>query len=507
MVRHQPGFIYAFALAAAGAGSVACSDGMDSEFASASAELTAISGWDTPVGATVSGDDVTKTGVLGWNAGVASTDTLTADGFLQFSTAETTTSKMAGLNVANTTPSYTDIDFAIFLSSAGFVSIYESGTKVASVGNYSPNDTFRVLVNRGTVSYRRNNEVLYTSTVSPLPAFPLVADVALYTPAATVTNAGFGATWQNAVNVLVEGDRITKNASGGAWTGGASTSDMISGSGGYAEFMTNEINRAKVVGLNLADANQGYTEIDFAIYLTAAGGIEIRESGVKKASFAGPNAYAATDKFRITASGNKITYTRTPSGGSAIVLYTNNAASTARPLVLDTSLYNLGATVTGARVVETPVWAAYSGVSVTDTTLTKTNTVGWTAGASSSLKESGDCYVSFGTAETNAMKMVGLSAASASYGYAEIDYGWYLTAYGNAFIYENGTKITAVAAIPYSNTDVFRIERVGTNVTYLRNGTAVYTSLVPATGDLLVDSSLYTASPAATVNNIAFGSL
>ena len=41
----------------------------------------------------------------------------------------------------------------------------------------------------------------------------------------------------------------------------------------------------------------------------------------------------------------------------------------------------------------------------------------------------------------------------------------------------------------YQNGDILRVERVGTTVTYRRNGTVFYTSTVPSTGVLIADAA------------------
>ena len=59
--------------------------------------------WQNVVGATASGNSLTKTAANGWgNAGASSVQTASSDAFIAFTTAETHTAKAAGLSVGDT---------------------------------------------------------------------------------------------------------------------------------------------------------------------------------------------------------------------------------------------------------------------------------------------------------------------------------------------------------------------------------------------------------------------
>ena len=80
--------------------------------------------WTDVQNATVSGDgeggeggdgfnDLTKTANdLSWTSGAVSVAEISGDGFVEFSTAEANTRKMAGLSKGNADENFTDIDFA-----------------------------------------------------------------------------------------------------------------------------------------------------------------------------------------------------------------------------------------------------------------------------------------------------------------------------------------------------------------------------------------------------------
>ena len=111
--------------------------------------------WQDPVNVSVNGNSLTKTaGATGWNADAVSTHVIPAgaDGFVEATSLETTTNRMFGFSDVNSDSSYTSIDHAVFLLSAGIVQIYESGTHRHTSGAYTTGDVFRVQRTGSTVT-------------------------------------------------------------------------------------------------------------------------------------------------------------------------------------------------------------------------------------------------------------------------------------------------------------------------------------------------------------------
>jgi hypothetical protein len=92
---------------------------------------------------------------------------------------------MLGLSKGNSSGSYDDIDFALYLYS-NQIQIYEGGIYKGSFGTYVTGDILRVAVVGGVVRYSRNGTVFYSSAVAP--AYPLLVDTALYSQNATLNN-------------------------------------------------------------------------------------------------------------------------------------------------------------------------------------------------------------------------------------------------------------------------------------------------------------------------------
>jgi hypothetical protein len=152
--------------------------------------------WTSLVGVSASGNSLTKTASTAWgNAGAVSTKALASgDGHVQFTASETNKYRMIGLSSGNTNADYTDIDFAIHARGDGTLVILEKGVSRGSFGVYAAGDVLQVAVSSGSVQYKRNGAVLYTSTQAF--GYPLLVDTALYTQGATLTGALITGNWQ-----------------------------------------------------------------------------------------------------------------------------------------------------------------------------------------------------------------------------------------------------------------------------------------------------------------------
>ncbi|MEQ8363572.1 MAG: DUF6443 domain-containing protein [Cyclobacteriaceae bacterium] len=91
------------------------------------------------------------------------------------------------------------------------------------------------------------------------------------------------------------------------------------------------------------------------------------------------------------------------------------------------------------------------------------------------------------TASEASNRMIGLSDVNTNAHYNTIDYALYLTT-NTLRVYENGVQKfdVPVNIVPG---EVFRIERTGTTIRYIRNGITVYTSTVASNTSLLADAA------------------
>ena len=87
---------------------------------------------------------------------------------LNFSVSNTATKgAFLGFNAVgnNTTASFEDIDYAIFLRDDDLI-VFENGVNRGTFGTYTAADTLSIRKSGTTISYLRNDEVFYTSTVA-----------------------------------------------------------------------------------------------------------------------------------------------------------------------------------------------------------------------------------------------------------------------------------------------------------------------------------------------------
>ena len=446
--------------------------------------------WQETIGVSNSGLSVTKTAGPGWNANAESMGSIPGDGYVEFTTSETSTHKMGGLTHAVSGSGYTTIDYAVLsFIAGGTVDIYEGGTLVnQGFGTYAAGDVFEVAVTGGVVTYLKNGSLLYTSTRTP--TFPLLFDGSLYSTGATLDNVTLTSSsfWSSAIGVAVSGQSVVDTGNQ-AWGSGNVTTTAALGGDGYAEFSPGETSTHKLAGLMPSSGHL------FQIYLNAStgdDGVEIFEDNVEINQAFG--SYAAGDVFRVQVTGGVVTYLHNGS-----VFYTSTLTPTF-PLYFNASLYDTGTTMENVSLVVPPFWQNVVGVSASEGSLTKTGSSGWNSGASTIASLSGDGYAQFTTAEANTHKMAGLTHTVSGSGYATIDYAVYLIADGTVDIFEDGTLINQGFGT-YVAGDVFSVTVSGGVVTYLKNGSLLYTSTKTPTFPLYVDTSLY--STGATISNVS----
>jgi hypothetical protein len=303
--------------------------------------------WTNLVGVAASGNDLSKTaGTSAWDAGAVSVETLAADGYVEFTVGAVGERVAVGLSNGDGGQSFADIDFAIRLGAGGAVQVVEAGTVRGSFGSFVPGDRFRVEAENGLVTYSRSGEgPFYTSTVGPAVP-PLEVDTAFYTPGATISDVELVATeltWQNAVGVAASGDSLSKTGETTGWNAGASSLQTLDGDG-FFDFAVADNTTAKAAGLSSGDSDQSYTDIDYALQLTANGVVRVTEAGVVRGSF---GSYLGGDRFRVEVSGDVVSYSR--NGGAPFYTSTIPASF---PLGVDTSFSTPNATITDLALVE-----------------------------------------------------------------------------------------------------------------------------------------------------------
>ena len=152
--------------------------------------------------------------------------------------------------------------------------------------------------------------------------------------------------WTNIVNATVTGTVLQKTS---GWDGvddaGATSQQELTAGDGYAAFTVGETNTFWLAGLSRGNQGTGFADIDFAFRFNGAGWADVLENGVYAG---GDTPYAAGDVFRVAVVGGRVQYFR---NGKFL---RESAKTPAYPLLLDTALGSLGATVRDAVLGVTP---------------------------------------------------------------------------------------------------------------------------------------------------------
>jgi hypothetical protein len=118
----------------------------------------------------VDGTKLTTTGTAGWNSGIFSLESFSANGSVSATAASNSEAVVLGLSYTNEDANYNKINYAIFLTQTSNIDIYEIAggatinTRVAfRITSYNANDTFSIERNDNTITYLKNGTVFYTS--------------------------------------------------------------------------------------------------------------------------------------------------------------------------------------------------------------------------------------------------------------------------------------------------------------------------------------------------------
>jgi len=361
-----------------------------------------------------------------WDGGAASWNTVSNNGYFQFTATETNKSRMAGLSTNNASASYTTIQYAFFAIAGGSLQIYESGSYRGTFGTYAAGDIFRIAVEANIIKYYKNGVLLYISNVAP--TLPLQVDVSISDAGGTITNA------------------LVSNMNAGTFTATAANAGanpvyqwMLNGSpvGTNSNTYTNtSLSNGDVVSCALtADlAGCAVTPVlsnNLVDTVTAPFGMDFSIQGVAAASSC--NAVVEQVKWKLS----DLTYNMTITGSNALSKFSGNA---------------------------------------------------WDGGAASWNTVSNNGYFQFTATETNKSRMAGLSNSNASASYNTIQYAFYLVAGGSLQIYESGAGRGGFGT--YTTGDVLKIAVENNVVKYYKNGTLLYVSTVTPALPLLVDVSI-----------------
>ena len=429
--------------------------------------------WTDRVGVTVDGSTLTKAAVDGWgNSGAASVQTISGDGAVEYVALASNSNYVLGLSSINTDANYNTIDYAIFTSWEGILYVYEHGVYRGVFGGYQIGDILWVERVGSTVVYKKNGVVFYTSTVPSTGE--LIADVALEDVSASIAHA------------RIYGAAVVANDSDGdglpdAWES-ANGLDPANGDDAAQDLDGDNISNLEEYQLGTDPAVMN--GLMAPVINPPDGGAF--ESAALVSLAPGPGTMDATLYYTLDGS--------TPTMGSTVYsgpFLLAESATVKTIAVLDG--YSDSAESSASFTISsssTPVaWTDRVGVMVDGSTLTKTAVDGWgNSGAASVQAIPGDGAVEFMVMTTNTKLILGLSNSNEDAHDRTIDYAIFARDYGTVAVYENGVGRGDFGS--YQSGDVLRVERVGSTIVYKQNGTTLYTSTIPSTGELIADAAL-----------------
>ncbi|MEI6882604.1 MAG: hypothetical protein WCK82_14890, partial [Bacteroidota bacterium] len=364
-----------------------------------------------------------------WNGGAASINTVSNNGYLQFTVAETNTLRAIGLSTTNANANFTSIQYAVYLRNDGQYEVYESGTLRANFGAYASNDVFKIFVDAGVVKYFRNGTLFYTSAVAP--TLPLLVDVSINSLNGTVSNV------------------IVSNFASGNYTA------ALGGSFPSVSYQW------KLNGSNVGTNSTSYSNptLNTNDVISCVATFQVGGCTQSLAS-------------------NNLTVLPVASQNSVDIFITSTLASSACNTAEEQVKWR------ASDLTNVNIFGAGNN-------LLKVQSNGnWDGGAASRNTVSNLGFMQFTATEINTERMVGLSNTNVNSNFNTIQYAVYLRNNGQFEVYESGSSRGNFGS--YFANDVFRIGVDGNVIKYFRNGNLFYTSGVAPTLPLLVDVSINT---------------
>ncbi|HEY4208666.1 MAG TPA: hypothetical protein VGM31_17690, partial [Puia sp.] len=370
---------------------------------------------NTTSNAVVTGNSLAKfQNIAGnWDCGSYSWNTVSNNGYFQFTATETNKTRAVGLSASYTAVDYTGIQYCFYLNASGSLQVYESGAGRGTFGAYNTGDVLKITVENNLVKYYQNGNLLYISNVTP--TLPLAVDAALYNTGSTIANALVGN--NNA------GSFIANSVNAGASPIFNWKVNGVSVQNGASNTYTNTaLNTSDVVTCQMTPNLGGCTSVPVAC--------------------------------------NAITDTVIPPINIDFSIQ-GVAASSNCTAVIEQVKWNMSNTANNMTVV---------GVNG----LSKFQSTNWDGGASSWNTVSNNGYFQFTATETSTARMAGLSTSYTGSNYTTIQYAWYLTSGGSLQIYESGSGRGGFGT--YTTGDVLKIAVEAGTVKYYKNGVLLYIS-------------------------------
>jgi predicted amidohydrolase len=161
-----------------------------------------------------------------------------------------------------------------------------------------------------------------------------------------VSNASSsGVSWTSLVRVTASATSLRKTSGcDGCQDAGAVSVDTIASGNGYVELTVDQTNTHRVIGLSNGNTDTTRADIDFGLNFWAGTTVDVRENGVYRAE----TNYAVGDVFRIAVEAGAVSFYK-----NGVRFYRSTRAPV-YPLLVDTSFFTLGGSVSGVVLRRTP---------------------------------------------------------------------------------------------------------------------------------------------------------
>jgi len=242
-------------------------------------------------------------------------------------------------------------------------------------------------------------------------------------------------TWTDISDISITGGTISKTGVTGYTTGGAASVEQLElVTDGWVKATITETNTNRFIGLSNINQNTHYSTINFAIYLTSSGQVQVYENGSRK--YNSGLVYSTGQEIKVQRLGTQVKYWLGTNN------FYNSQAQSNLKLIVDLGFYETGSsleniTISGDfsnpgpsntdpsanGVIQTVTWTDVENIAYIDDKIVKTTPTNWDAGAVSTkrLEYATNGWVEATIFETNTNRVVGLSKDNPNTHYSSID--------------------------------------------------------------------------------------
>ncbi|MBT1699185.1 hypothetical protein KK083_19975 [Fulvivirgaceae bacterium PWU4] len=307
---------------------------------------------------------------------------------------------------------------------------------------------------------------------------------------------GYRVGWKNHKNVNEINGALVKTAGEGWGNAGAnSTNLLLPNENGWISYVADTTAGYYSLGFSTDTLNFSYEHVTHGFHVTGENLVYVIESN----TYTQIGSKMPGDVFRLVRTGNQMSYyrngisLRTITVDPSLTLRVKSAIHSGRSPRIFASFEGSSSQMSGNKVQ----WVDLSGVSDANGILTKQGSTGWTDGANSAnlLHANEDGWLQYVTFSNTSRYLIGFTTYSGPYNETTVNYGLEVVPGDSLSVWENSSQ--GVALMPWAIGDTLKIERVGAQITYYKNGQSIRTVATDAATELRVRAVLHTGnSPA-----------